>query len=465
MVIRWQTRRHLQHSVFRSSSSSSAAPTNITGDPPFVSAAVAILREQRSRSRWNYLRSMVPDAGISPAEASAIIIRLKNNPRLAHRFFLWSRDLKLCSHDLSSFSAIVHILARSRLRPAALSLLRAALRAFPDSAPSAILQTLTLTYSPCDSAPFVFDLLIQAYLHSHRLDLSLIVARALRSRGIRPIVSTSNSLLRATGKLRGSVAAVDLYEELFHGEAIRPNLQTFNDLLLALYRDGRSEAVGSVISEMERFGCEPSAFTYSILMAGFCDEGNTGDARRLWEEMQRKGIQPDATAYNTLIGGYCEAGEVGTAEELFREMEVGGIEPTSTTFELLITGHCRAAGDVEAAVLLYRDMKRRGFRPEVEVVNEVLDEMRKRKMVDEGLRMLREEMMMVGFSPSRRSYVLLIRGFCDAGRMEEAAMLQAEMAGRGLEADAEVYEAFIGGYERAGDWEKAVKLKEEMIKD
>ncbi|KAG0466203.1 hypothetical protein HPP92_017783 [Vanilla planifolia] len=442
---------------------SSTFPAAAASTSALVSSAESILREQRSRSRWNFLRSILPANGISPDEASWIVIRLRNNPRLALHFFLWSRDRALCQHNLSSYSTIVHVLARSRLRSSALSLLRTALWSFTDSRPRCILQTVARTYRVCDSAPFVFDLLIQAYLLSLKLDDALSITRVLRSRGIYPLTSTANFIIRSASKLRGSAAAVELYHELFSN--IRPNLQTFNTLLLALYRDGSTEKSREILEQMGRFDCKPNAYTYSILMAGFCDKANVGEARRLWDEMAERGIEPDTIAYNTLIGSYCMMGDVVVADELFRQMVMREMEPTSTTFELLINGHYRAgaAGNVEAALLLYADMKHRGFRPEVETVDKMLDQMCEKGRVGQAVQMLREEMRREEFAPSRRSYELLIKSLCRHGRMEEALKLQAEMTGRGLEADAEIYGAFICGYHNAGDLQKADCLRKELV--
>lgn len=220
-----------------------------------------------------------------------------------------------------------------------------------------------------------------------------------------------------------------------------------------LYRDDKTELNGEIMAEMERFECRPNGFTYSILMAG-CDE--IAEARRLWGEMGEKGIKPDVTAYNTMMKCCCEAGEAGKAEELSREMVAGGLEPTATTLEILIKAHCRA-GDVEAATAVWRDMRRKGIAVEKEIVDGMVEGMCGKGMVDEGLEFLR------GGIGSRRSFEVIIKGFCEAGRMEEAGELQAEMAGKGLDVDEGVYEAFICGYERVGEFEMAEKLRREMV--
>ena len=51
------------------------------------------------------------------------------------------------------------------------------------------------THRECDSAPFVFDLLIKSCLELERIDGSLEIVRMLRSKGISPSIRTCNTLI------------------------------------------------------------------------------------------------------------------------------------------------------------------------------------------------------------------------------------------------------------------------------
>lgn len=212
---------------------------------------------------------------------------------------------------------------------------------------------------------------------------------------------------------------------------------------------------------MDKYSCKHNVCTYNIRMAEYCDRRNVKKARGLWEEMIQEGIEPHVTAYNTMIGGYCRAGEVGMAEEMFKNMQMGGIDPSAMTFEWLVRGHCMA-GDAEAAMLVRADMRRRGFGLAAEVVEELLDVLCQNGRVEDGLGVLREEMRRGEFVPTRRSYEVLIRRFCDEGEVEVAMRLQAEMAGKGFNAGSEVYHAFICAYEKSEDYEMVAKLRKEM---
>lgn len=329
------------------------------------------------------------------------------------------------------------------------------------------------TYRECDSAPFVFDLLIKSCLELKKIDGSIEIVRMLRSRGINPQINTCNSLICSVSSCKGSYASYGLFREVFGSDdyetegdvkrnvRARPNVISFNALMMASYRDGEMEMVEETWREMERFGCVPNEFSYSILMATLCEEGKIKEAEKLWEEMRARGIKPDVAAYNTVIGGFCEIGEIEKAEEILREMELSGVESTCITLEHLINGYCRV-GDVDSAILVYKDMCRKAFRPEASTMDLLIGGLCEKKRVTEALEILRIAMRNVSFHPSGKSYEFLINGLCKDGKMEEALKLQAQMAGKGFEPNPKIYGAFIEGYMKLENEEMLAALTKEM---
>jgi pentatricopeptide repeat protein len=93
-----------------------------------------------------------------------------------------------------------------------------------------------------------------------------------------------------------------------------------------------------------------------------------------------------------------------------------------------------------------------------------LDALCQNGRVQDGLGVLREEMRREEFAPTRKSYEVLIKGFCDEGEVEVAIKLQAEMAGKGFNAGSEVYRAFICAYEKSQDYEMVENLRKEMTR-
>ncbi|KAI3745831.1 hypothetical protein L6452_08242 [Arctium lappa] len=459
---------------------SSASSPPSSDDETAVITAVSILKHHRSKSRWTHIRTLFP-SGFDPSECSQIIIQLRNNPHLALRFFLFTIEHSLCHHSLLSYATIIHTLARSRQKSRALTLIQSAIRKFPDAntdlppnTPPSIFEALIKTYRMCDSAPFVFDLLIKACLQAKRINQGIEIARMLRSKGIYPMISTCNSLIMSVSKHHGSVAGYEIYNELLGSgskvtdtnsvrvKGVAPNVHTYNIIMHAFYRDGLVENLERVWSDMIVNNCFPSAYSYSVLMAAYCDNGRMEDAMKVWEEMGNKSFKHDVMAYNTIIGGFCEAGEVHKAEELFKEMGLSGEEGTCVTYEHLINGYCKI-GDVDSAMLLYNDMCSKGLMPIGCTVDVLIKELCDKNKVSEALKISRATMKRNNVVMKGESYEFIIKGLCNEGRMEEGMKLQAEMVGIGYEPNSKIYRAFIDGYEKEGNEELADKLRGELI--
>ncbi|KAG2637111.1 pentatricopeptide repeat-containing protein At2g15980-like [Panicum virgatum] len=433
---------------------------------PYASAAATALTSHRAKSKWSHLSSIPVPSPLPASAAAAVLLLLRRRPHTALRFHAFALRRLLPSHSpppLVLSASAAHVAAASRLRGAALAVLASASRHY---SPAQIFNALAATYRRFASAPFVFDLLLLAYLRSRRDALAAAsVARRILAAGGRPLPTTAAALLRS---LPSPAAALDMYHQIYTNSTpqsnhlLLPTVHTFNSLLLAFYREGKCDEFKIVLQEMGKYSCKHNVCTYSIRMAEYCDCRDVEKARGLWDEMIQEGIQPDVTAYNTMIGGYCRAGEVWMAEEMFKNMEMGGIDPSSTTFEWLVSAHCMA-GDAEAAMLVHADMRRRGFGLASEVVEELLDALCQNGRVQDGLGVLRLEMRREEFVPTRRSYEVLIKGFCDEGEVEVAMRLQAEMAGKGFNAGSEVYHAFIRAYEKSQDYEMVEKLRKEML--
>ncbi|KAI3441338.1 uncharacterized protein J3R85_002616 [Psidium guajava] len=455
--------RHHLCSPFSSAANSSGT---------LVSDVVSLLTHHRSKSRWTHLRSMCPD-GLAPAEFSQIALRLRNNPHLALRFFLFTQRRSLCDHDLGSYATTIHVLSRARLKHRAQGLIREALRISPDTKPVRVFEVLVRTYRECDSAPFVFDLLIECCLEAKKVDAALEMTRLLRSRGLSPKVSTLNSLICWVSRCGGALAGYEVYKEVFGVSnggnvgnsrwevGISPNARTFNTLMMCFYQDGAAEKVEEIWDEMVRSSCAPNVHSYSVLMAVYCEDGKVVEAKKIWDEMRVKRIEADVLAYNTIIAGFCKSGLIERAEELAREMELNGLESTGVTYEHLIKGYCNV-GDVDSALLVYKDMCRKKFGPEASTIHAMTVTLCDQGRVFEALDILRGAADNSCLLPKGKSYEVLIIGLCLEGKMEEALKLQAETVGKGFETNSEIYTAFINGYKKKGNKEMVEKLRKEM---
>lgn len=341
-----------------------------------------------------------------------------------------------------------------------------------------IFDALVRTYRQCDSAPVVFDLLIQACLDLNRVQQSVHMVRLLRSRGIALRIGMCNALIDRVSRRIGCLEGYRLYKELFDiGDRdvkdggstgvvtmLKPNARTFNGLMLSFYRNEMFDRVEEIWTEMGELACcEPNLYSYNILMAAYCDGGEIGKAWDLWERITSKGLRPDVVAYNTLIGGYCELGMVEKGEELYREMVMSGIEPTCLTYQHFMLGYC-GIEDLDSAMLLYKDMRSKGFTPSSSTIDAVMAGLCSVERVFEALNLFNAVVSENNdFVAKRTSYDLLIKGLCVEGELKEALKLQAQMAGKGFLPDSEIYCAFIECCEKHGKPDMAEILRKEMV--
>ncbi|KAL0348387.1 UNVERIFIED_CONTAM: Pentatricopeptide repeat-containing protein [Sesamum angustifolium] len=349
-------------------------PPPLSGDA-LVSAAVSILKHQRSKSRWSNLRSLLTatkDKRLTASQFSEIAVQLRNNAHLAMRFFQFTVDHSLSSHSLYSYATVIHILARSRLKLHALNLIKSAMCRFPEAqqqvpaTPVAILEALIITYRACASAPFVFDLLVRACLESKKIDIAVEIYAILKSKNVYLRTRTCNSLIESVTKSRA-----------------------------------------------------------------YCDDRRMKDAMSLWEEMESRGLNHDAVAYNTVIGGFCGVGEVGRAEEIYREMVMKGVESTCITFEHLINGYCKT-GDFDSVTMLYKDMCRKNFCPGSSTVNVIIKSLCDKNKISAASEFHRMAVKKHDVVLEKENYENLMRGLCQEGKTEEALKLQVEMVGKGF---------------------------------
>ncbi|KAJ0077625.1 hypothetical protein Patl1_36303 [Pistacia atlantica] len=465
----------IPNTLFLSQFSTSSPPPS---DQPhhIISTVVSLLTHHRSKSRWTHLHSLCP-SGFTPFQFSQIALDLKNNPHLVLRFFSFTQRKSLCKHDLNSYATVIHILSRGRLTSHAQNVIRVAIR-FPEPNPvMKLFEILVKTYRECGSAPFVFDLLIKCCLEVKKVETCVDIVRMLMSRGLGLKVSTCNALIWEGSRCKGVNFGYEIYREVFRLDCeeserngkdvkrvvrVRPNVHTFNALMVCFYREGLLERVENIWFEMEGMGCEADCYSYGVLMVVLCEEERMREAEKLWEEMRDKGVEHDVVVYNTIIGGFCKIGEIGRAEEFFREMELSGVKSSCVTFEHLVNGYCRV-GDVDSAVLVYKDMCRKDFRPEGSTVEVLIRGLYDKRRVFEAMKILRVGVEKFGLSPTKKSYMFLIKGLCEEQKLEEALKVQAEMVGKGFEPCLEIYNAFIDGYMEQGNVEVANMLRREML--
>ncbi|KAH7532664.1 hypothetical protein FEM48_Zijuj04G0046100 [Ziziphus jujuba var. spinosa] len=149
-------------------------------------------------------------------------------------------------------------------------------------------------------------------------------------------------------------------------------------------------------------------------------------AHILLEELKQRGCIIDNMAYSHILRGMCKEKKFSVAFEILDNMLAKHLAPCLDVCVLLIPQLCRA-GRLDKVIAL----KEIGFRDESFLLS-----------MDDAL----------------------IKGFCLAGKVEDAATLFHEMLSRGLLPDAEIYDILVQGFSRGNNLRKVWEFLGVMIR-
>ncbi|KAI6703344.1 hypothetical protein NL676_012480 [Syzygium grande] len=173
------------------------------------------------------------------------------------------------------------------------------------------------------------------------------------------------------------------------GQATRPDVRTFNDILGGLCKFNRIHEAAKLFDRMLLRGFTPDGFTYGVLIHALCKVGKVDEARALWDKMPSS----DVVLFNTMLSGYVMNGRFDEAKSLFCCLLDSPYKPDVFSYNILIYGLCKK-GHLHSA----RDL-----------VNEMEDN---------------------GCKPNVVTYTMLIDALCKLGYLNEANCLLTEMTGR-----------------------------------
>ncbi|KAG0461035.1 hypothetical protein HPP92_021332 [Vanilla planifolia] len=266
------------------------------------------------------------------------------------------------------------------------------------------------------------------------------------------------------GKLKN---AQNLLEEI-RADGLMPNGLTYTPLISAYCRKRNFEAAlklhhqmpesgNQALDEMVHHGVLPNEVTYNVMIDGYCRTGDTVRAFKLHDEMVLKGLSTDNYTYRPLITALCGNGRTSEAMEFAEDLV-----PNTVTYNVLIDGLCKA-GFSHKAELLCKEMLVTGFLPNHITYGCFLDHLVVKGKLEEAISL--HEVMVKELFANTVTYNILIKGFCKAGRIQDANRLLGDMKSNGLLPDRISYSTLLYGNSKQGDLAEAFKLWEEMLRE
>ncbi|XP_060167789.1 pentatricopeptide repeat-containing protein At2g06000 [Lycium barbarum] len=368
-----------------------------------------------------------------------------NNPRLAFRFFEYSRINLNLVHSIGTFNLLLRSLCQMGFHDLAVLVFKY-MKTDGYLVESSILDSVVLALANAGKFGFAKEILIS------QGELGSIV---------RPFVH--NSLLSLLMKRSRVDEAVDFFKDhILRPKTLFPDTCTFNIVIRGLCRVGGVDKAFEFFNDMQSFGCFPDIVTYNTLISGLCTVGQVDRARRLLTDLElQDGLSPDVVTYTSVISGYCKLSRMDEAINLMDEMITYGISPNVVTFNILINGFGKI-GDMFSATNIYGRMCAVGYPPDVVTFTSLIDGYCRTGELDQGLK-LWDEMNIRNMSPNLYTFSVLIGALSKENRLNEARELLRQLKLRDdIIPQPFVYNPVLDGFCKAGNLNEANVIAAEM---
>ena len=231
--------------------------------------------------------------------------------------------------------------------------------------------------------------------------------------------------------VRGNVHEAKRFWKEIIASGCHPDLFTCGTFINALTKKGKLGTAMKLFRAMWRYnGCKPDVTICNCIINALCFKKRIPEALEVFQEMNERGCQPNVVTFNTLIKYLCKIRRMEKVYEILEEMEQkqGDCSPNHVTYSFLLKSLKRPE---EVPGLLER-MERNGCRMTGDTYNMIL-KLYMEWDCQQRVRHTWNEMERNGLGPDQRSYTIMIHGFCDKGRKEDALRYFREMKSKGMQ--------------------------------
>uniref|UniRef100_A0A1J3I2X1 Pentatricopeptide repeat-containing protein n=1 Tax=Noccaea caerulescens TaxID=107243 RepID=A0A1J3I2X1_NOCCA len=327
--------------------------------------------------------------------------------KLAHKFFVWCGGQDCFKHTADCYHLLMNIFAECGEYKAMCRLIDEMIKdGYPTTA-----RTFNLLICKCGEAGLAREV-VEQFVKS-------------KTFSYRPFKHSYNAILHCLLGVKQYKLIDWVYEQMLE-DGFSPDVLTYNIVMFANFRLGKTDRLYRLLDEMVRGGFSPDFYTYNILLHHLATGNKPLAALNLLNHMREVGVEPGVIHFTTLIDGLSRAGKLEASEYFMEEMMKVGCTPDVVCYTVMITGYV-SGGELEKAEEIFREMTEKGQLPNVFTYNS------------------------------------MIRGFCMAGKFEEACSLLKEMESRGCNPNLVVYSTLVNNLRNAGKLLEAHEVVKDMV--
>ncbi|KFK35585.1 hypothetical protein AALP_AA4G010000 [Arabis alpina] len=329
--------------------------------------------------------------------------------KLAYKFFVWCSEQERFKHTSNCYHLVMKIFAECGEYRAMCRLIDEMVKdGYPTTA-----RTFNLLICTCGEAGLARDV-VEQFVKS-------------KSFSYRPYKHSYNAILHSLLGVKQYKLIEWVYEQMLEdSNGFAPDVLTYNVVMFANFRLGKTDRVYRLLDEMVKEGFSPDLYTYNILLHHLATGNKPLAALNLLNHMREVGVEPGVIHFTTLIDGLSRAGKLEACKYFMDEMLKVGCTPDVVCYTVMITGYI-SNGELEKAEEMFKEMTEKGQLPNVFTYNS------------------------------------MIRGFCMAGKFKEACSLLKEMESRGCNPNFVVYSTLVNNLRNAGKVLEAHEVVKDMV--
>eukprot|EP00743_Colponemidia_sp_Colp-15_P010764 GILK01011900.1.p1 GENE.GILK01011900.1~~GILK01011900.1.p1 ORF type:complete len:637 (-),score=90.97 GILK01011900.1:178-1983(-) len=340
----------------------------------------------------------------------------------------------------------------------------------------------------------VFTRLLTLCAQSRHAELGKTVHQMILTSALVPDVFLLNALLNMYAKCHDINNALAVFNRLSEQKA-GPNTVSYNIIIAALARVGRSEQALNLFAEMRKRGLpvtqititavlracsnsrsltddslrifqsmqtdlhiRPNLFHYNVVIHSLCRSERLSEAMALYADMKGKDIKPDILTYTTLLSGCADVGALGVGIQLHQELTASGLRVDTVANNVLLNMYARC-GDIEKAVSIFEHMKYTKALTAVTWTT-MIGAFGQHGRGEEALNTF-HQMKQHGFSPDPEAVVAVLSACSHAGLVDRAVDI-FNGSSNSIQSNQRVASCMVDAYARAGRVTEATALANSM---
>ncbi|KAG6479996.1 pentatricopeptide repeat-containing protein At4g20740-like [Zingiber officinale] len=179
---------------------------------------------------------------------------------------------------------------------------------------------------------------------------------------------------------------------------------------------------------------------------------------------KQKGFHHTFASYNAFAYALNDAARPAAADQLPELMHAQGKQPSEKQLEVLVRMHADSGRGLRL-FHIYRKMRGKfGVKPRIYLYNRILDALIATGHLDLALSVY-DDLKVDGLKEEAITFMILAKGFCRAGRMNDLFQLLERMRSELCKPDVFAYTALIKVLDSEGNMDGCLRVWEELVKD